>query len=126
MELNTENTKTSPSKTNNTLFWILASVLLVLGIVLNLVFSNLAFAIRIAGWLVLSCIIVLLIFQTEQGQKVWDFAKSARIELRKVVWPTRQDATQITLLIAALVVVVALILWGVDSILMWALSLLNR
>jgi preprotein translocase subunit SecE len=43
--------------------------------------------------------------------------KEARIEVRKVVWPTHQETTQTSLLVLALVLIAALILWGLDSVL---------
>ena len=59
------------------------------------------------------------------GQKVWVFAKQSRMELRKVVWPTRQETIQTTMIVVAMVVVMALVLWGVDSILTWAITWLT-
>ncbi|MEC8716811.1 MAG: preprotein translocase subunit SecE, partial [Pseudomonadota bacterium] len=41
----------------------------------------------------------------------------ARVEIRKVVWPTREETTQTTLVVLALVFVMSLILWGLDSLL---------
>ncbi len=56
---------------------------------------------------------------------MWKFAKQARIEMRKVVWPTRQDTVRATAIIALLVLVTALILWGMDSVLLWFIGLLT-
>ena len=50
--------------------------------------------------------------------------KEARIEIRKVVWPTRQETTQTTLIVVAVVLVMALLLWGLDSLLGWLVSLI--
>jgi len=44
------------------------------------------------------------------------FAKESRTEVRKVVWPTRQEANQTTLIVLAATLVMALILWGLDGI----------
>jgi preprotein translocase subunit SecE len=51
-------------------------------------------------------------------------AKEARVEIRKVVWPTRQETTQTTLIVVAVVLVMALVLWGLDSLLGWLISLI--
>lgn len=53
--------------------------------------------------------------QTDRGQRVWNLAREARTELRRVVWPTRQETTQTTGIVLILVLVFALILWGLDS-----------
>ncbi len=48
------------------------------------------------------------------GQAAWEFAKGARIELRKVVWPTRKETLQVTLAVLAIVIMVSLFLMLVD------------
>ncbi len=53
---------------------------------------------------------------TNQGQKAIHFIKESRTELRKIIWPTRPEATQTTLIVLAMCVVVSLVLWGIDSI----------
>ncbi|WP_438504165.1 preprotein translocase subunit SecE [Acinetobacter towneri] len=50
--------------------------------------------------------------------------KEARVEIRKVVWPTRQETMQTTLIVVAVVLVMALLLWGLDSLLGWLVSLI--
>ncbi len=52
--------------------------------------------------------------QSAAGKAFWEFAKDARVELRKVVWPTRKETVQVTLIVIALVVMVAVFLWVVD------------
>ncbi|HLQ26496.1 MAG TPA: preprotein translocase subunit SecE [Acidiferrobacterales bacterium] len=51
---------------------------------------------------------------TVQGKSAWEFTKEARVELRKVVWPTRKETAQMTLVVIIMVIVVALFLWIVD------------
>ena len=53
---------------------------------------------------------------TEKGSTFLSFAKESRTEVRKVVWPTRQEANQTTLIVLAATLVMALILWGLDGI----------
>jgi preprotein translocase subunit SecE len=62
---------------------------------------------------------------TTQGQAAWEFTKEARIELRKVVWPTRKETAQMTLVVVIMVVVVALFLWIVDWGLIKAVQVLT-
>ena len=61
---------------------------------------------------------------TSQGAAFLVLAKAARSEIRKVVWPTRQETTQTTLIVVVVVVVMALILWGLDTFLGWLASML--
>ena len=50
---------------------------------------------------------------------MWDLAREARQELRRVVWPDRQQTTQTTGIVLILILLFALILWGLDSLLSW-------
>lgn len=59
---------------------------------------------------------------TEKGSTFLNFAKESRLEVRKVVWPTRQEANQTTLIVLAATLVMALILWGIDGILVRLVS----
>jgi len=53
-------------------------------------------------------------YRTAVGQGVWGAITGARTELRKVVWPTRQESVQTTLMIAVVVVIMALLMAGLD------------
>jgi len=54
---------------------------------------------------------------------LWQLLKSSRTEIRKVVWPTRQETTQTTLIVVVFVFIMALILWGIDSVLGWLVGM---
>jgi preprotein translocase subunit SecE len=54
---------------------------------------------------------------TDKGRRFLGFAKESRTEVRRVVWPTRQEATQTTMIVVVATAIVALILWGMDAIL---------
>lgn len=55
--------------------------------------------------------------QSYQGKAFWQFVQTARVELRKVVWPNRQETMQVTLVVIVMVLVLGLFFWGLDSIL---------
>jgi preprotein translocase subunit SecE len=55
--------------------------------------------------------------QSQQGKAFWAFVQSSRIELRKVVWPNRQETIQVTIVVFAMVIVLGLFFWGLDSLL---------
>ena len=63
--------------------------------------------------------------QTGNGRSVWAFIKESRVELSKVVWPTRKETVQTTLVVIGLVVLIALFLWVVDLGLTKGVSLLT-
>ena len=60
---------------------------------------------------------VLLLWTSATGRDFLNFAKESVRETKKVVWPTRREATQITGIVFAFVVVTAIFLWGTDKIL---------
>ncbi len=55
------------------------------------------------------------------GQNAWEFAKSARVEFRRIVWPTRKDTVQTTLIVIVMVVLIGLFLWLLDTLSFWAI-----
>lgn len=68
---------------------------------------------------------VALAYQTVVGKSLWGYVVGSRIEMRKVVWPSRQESVQATLMIAVVVLVMALLLWGLDSALLWGVEKLT-
>ena len=58
---------------------------------------------------------------SEPGKRFVSFARDAWREVKKVVWPTRKETTQMTLYVFAFVVVMALFLWFTDKTLEWVL-----
>jgi preprotein translocase subunit SecE len=55
--------------------------------------------------------------QSYQGKTFWSFVQSSRIELRKVVWPNRQETMQVTIVVFVMVLILALFFWGLDTLL---------
>ncbi|WP_027910165.1 preprotein translocase subunit SecE [Pseudomonas sp. URMO17WK12:I4] len=102
--------------------WIAVALLVVAGVVGNQYFSGEPILYRVVGVLVLAVVAALIALQTTKGQSFFGLAKEARVEIRKVVWPTRQETTQTTLIVVLVVLVMALVLWGLDSLLGWLVS----
>jgi len=71
------------------------------------------------GWLVATLLLALL---TSKGKQAFNFAKNAKIELQKVVWPTKQETVQTTSVVMIMVAITGFVLWGVDSVMMWAIG----
>ncbi len=79
---------------------------------------------RVVGLLAAAGISVAIALQTEKGRHIWGYFHDAQIEVRKVVWPTRQETIQTTLIVIIMVVLVAIILWLLDMFLGWSIGLL--
>ena len=54
-----------------------------------------------------------------QGRRLWAFVQGSRIEIRKVVWPTKQETTQTAIAVFVCTLIMALFFWGLDSFLLW-------
>jgi|SRR5579883_1775905 len=59
------------------------------------------------------------------GREFWQFALAARTELRKVVWPDREDTVRTTVVIFVFVVVMAVFFWLLDLLLAWLTRLMT-
>ena len=100
-------------------------MILAAAIVGNYVYSEQALFIRIVAVVVAIVIAGLVALQTEKGKSLIDFARESRIEVRKVVWPTRQETIQTTLIIFAVVAVVGLFLFLLDGALIWLVDFIT-
>ena len=56
---------------------------------------------------------------SNQGQRVRSFIHGSRIEIRKVVWPTKQETTQTAIAVFVFTLIMSLFFWGLDSLLLW-------
>jgi preprotein translocase subunit SecE len=80
---------------------------------------------RVVGLLIVVLAVVGLMLTTSIGKSVWLFILEAKQEVRKVVWPTREETMRTTLLVFAMVTIVGLILWFLDMFLFWGVRLLT-
>lgn len=120
--------KTVGTPSSSKLDWLKWSVvvfLFITGIIANYYYNSQPWPLRLLGWLFLLAIISAVALQTSQGKQALNFARESRIELRKVFWPTRQETMQTTMFVAIMVLVLSLVLWGIDSILMWLIGWLT-
>ena len=74
--------------------------------------------VRVVGLIVAAAIAGWIAVQTAKGRSFLELCLEARTEIRKVVWPTRQETTQTTIVVLVVIFIVAIILWLLD----WALN----
>lgn len=101
-----------------------AAVLLVVAVLGFYYFSDQIFVVRVLGLLVVAGVAIGVFLSATQGKRVWRFLVDSRTEVRKMVWPSRAETTQVTLVVLAMVVVVGLSLWLLDTFLGWAVKTL--
>jgi len=102
-----------------------AAFLLVVGIVAFYAFPGISALIRAVALLVVGGAAAAIAFQTERGRVLWQFVADSRMEVRKVVWPSRQETLQTTLVVVVMVLIVGIVLWLFDMILMSILRFLT-
>jgi preprotein translocase subunit SecE len=111
------NTETPDSSSAADIFkWIVVFALLAAAVVGNYLYGEMSVAIRAAGVVVLIAAALGFAATTTKGKAAIVFARESRMEIRKVVWPTRQETMQTTLIVLAVSIVMALVLWGIDGI----------
>lgn len=96
--------------------WVAIFALLAAAVVGNYLYSDVSVVLRAAAVVALVAAAGGIAALTAKGKTAITFARESRMEVRKVVWPTRQEATQTTFIVLAVTVIMALALWGIDGI----------
>jgi preprotein translocase subunit SecE len=67
---------------------------------------------------------IFVLFQGSYGTRIIFFIKETKIELLKVVWPSRNETLKMTLIIIIAVIIIGIFLWLIDMFFLWAVQLL--
>ena len=102
--------------------WLIVAVLVAAGVYGNSYFAAESMLYRVIGLLILAGVAGWIATLTVKGKAFVSLCLEARTEIRKVVWPTRTETTQTTLIGVVVVMIVALILWALDSLLSWIIT----
>jgi preprotein translocase subunit SecE len=102
-----------------------AGAIVVIALAAFYLFANYSLLMRVIVLLAAFGGAVVLALKTELGAETLEFIQGARTEVRKVVWPTRAETTQTTLIVIAMVVIMGLLLWLLDVILFWLIRLIT-
>jgi preprotein translocase subunit SecE len=102
--------------------WALAVALIALFVVGNAYFSEQPLLYRVVAGVVLVSAAVGVVFFTHRGRQFNSFRKEALVELRKIVWPTRPETIQTTLVVFVVVLVMAVLLYLLDLAIGFAIS----
>ncbi|WP_444996856.1 preprotein translocase subunit SecE [Aliikangiella sp. IMCC44359] len=105
--------------------WILAVLALAGAVYANHYLVDGSVLIRVGVIIALVAIGLGIGFTTTKGKAGLIFAKESKVEARKVVWPTRNETVQTTIIIIVAVAIVSLLLWGIDAVLVKLISFLT-
>ncbi|WP_432742199.1 preprotein translocase subunit SecE [Methylobacter sp. G7] len=104
---------------------VFSVIFVVAGVAAFYYFSEISLLYRVLGLVVVILVVVGLILTTGLGQNLLGFVLEAKQEVRKVIWPTREETVRTTLLVFAMVFIVGLILWLLDMFLFWGVRFLT-
>ena len=99
-----------------------AVLVLIAGVVGFYYFEDESQLLRVLGMLAVAVVAFFIAASSDPGRRGLGFVREARVEVRKVVWPTRQEALQTTIAVLFMVVLVAIMLWLFDMFLGWGVS----
>lgn len=119
------NIETKKNKKNNfeRMQWLVIFILLTMAVSVSFLVHNI-----IWKTLIIICILIItarILIMTYIGQCAILFIREAHTELRKVVWPTYSETLHITFIVITVTAVMSLILWGIDSILIYIISFIT-
>ena len=118
-------TKTEQPTSALDTFKLMAAVLvLIAGVGAFYYFEEESQLLRVLGMLGVTVVAFLIAATSEQGRRGLGFVRDSRVEVRKVVWPTRQEALQTTIAVLFMVILVAIMLWLFDMFLGWGIRFL--
>mgnify|MGYP003842944165 FL=1 len=115
--------KTEQSSSAIDTFKLMTAVLvLIAGVVGFYYFEEESQLLRVLGMLAVAVVAFFIVASSDPGRRGLSFVKEARVEVRKVVWPTRQETLQTTIAVLFMVILVAIMLWLFDMFLGWGVS----
>lgn len=77
---------------------------------------------RVLGLLVVAGLAIFVAAKSAAGKSVLGFISGAQTEVRRVVWPTRPETVQTTLVVLVMVLILGIFLWLLDMLLLWAVQ----
>ena len=98
---------------------LLAIVVLLAGLVGYYYFSDSSGLLRALGVIVALAVAAVVALTSLQGRTLWKFMLGARVELNKVVWPTREETIQTTLVVLVVALLGGVFFWLLDLFLLW-------
>ena len=104
----------------NYIRWVLGIAIIGIAVYGNSYFAQEALLYRVLAVIIVSGLGLFVISTTEEGKESLKIILESRSEIRRVVWPTRVETTQTTLIVLVAITIAALMLWGLDSLFGWA------
>jgi preprotein translocase subunit SecE len=116
----TEEIKAQGGGTGNTVKLVVAILFVIAGVVGYYLLANQAAWLRwlpVVGGILVAAVVIAW---SQYGTDLRQFMVDARVELRKIVWPGRQETGMTTVVVFVFVLAAGLFFWGLDLVLAWA------
>lgn len=104
---------------------VFSVIFVVAGVAAFYYFSEIPLLYRVLGLVLVVLVVTGIALTTDMGRNIWSFILESKLEVRKVIWPTREETFRTTLLVFAMVFIVGLILWLLDMFLFWGVRFLT-
>lgn len=118
-------TKTDPTETYklDPIKWIIVLTMLSGSIVGFYLFAEQSLLLRVISLLAIIGVATFIASTTKKGHETKSFLHETHLEVRRVVWPTRQETLHMTGVVIIMVMLVAFIIWAMDSLLLWLVKM---
>ena len=117
--MNTGTTESSESGIIDIIKLLAAATILVSGLFAYYYYIEMSLPLRVLCVLGAAVVGIGVAMTSIQGKRLFTFIQGSRIEIRKVVWPTKQETTQTAIAVFIFTLLLALFFWGLDSLLLW-------
>ena len=118
-------TETEVSNKLDTFKLVIAIAILLAGIGAFYYYAEFSLLYRVLGLVAIVIVAAGIAFTTSTGHAILSFGRESRAEVRKVVWPTRQETLQTTLMVVVAVIILGIFLWLIDMMLLNAVQMLT-
>jgi len=118
-------TETDVSNKLDTFKLVIAIAILLAGIAGFYYYAEISLLYRVLGLVAIVIVAAGIAFTTSTGHAILSFGRESRAEVRKVVWPTRQETVQTTLMVVVAVIILGIFLWLIDMVLLNAVQMLT-
>ena len=102
---------------NDLIKWILASIIFIGSLFAFYYFDQFPIIYRVLGLIGVVILDFVILFNTEKVKRLRVFTYDARVELKKVVWSTKAEVIQTTVIVFVVVIIMSVLLWLLDKLL---------
>ena len=103
----------------------IAIVIVIASLAAFYTFTEYSVLYRTLGLIAMLIVALLIAAQTEPGRSLISFIRLSTVEMKKVVWPTKKETTQTTLIVGVMVVIIGILLWLFDQFIGWGVRYLT-